>query len=432
VDRTRSRLAAALAAVVVAGALVAGLPTASATAAVVPACSNAACPDPTGWAAARWNTNAGYPSNGGTVDGANCTNYVAWRLMRTGGFTETQVRGLGSASVWDTQAASRGYTVDRVAAVGAVAQWDNNHVAYVEQVNTDGTIVLSESNVWAGTSSNRMWLRHRVISASAVDHFIHFRPTPPRSVLAPGDFDGDGFADVMAVRTDGVLKLYSGDGAGAFLDPAGTRIGTGWAQFRRVIPAGDFSGDHFADVFAIATDGRMYLYRGNGAGRWLPSRKQVGTGWQTLKSVFSPGDFSGDGLPDLLAVRSDGRLVLYRGNGAGGWKGTRTVFGAGFASARLVASAGDFDGDGKADVIAVASDGTVKLYRGNGTGTLLDPAGTVIASGWTDVTAIAGSGDVTGDGKTDLIAVRTGGQLFVHPGDGAALSLDGIPISVTW
>ena len=292
--------------------------------------------------------------------------------------------------------------------------------------------MISESNVWAGTPSNRMWLRHRVISASSVDHYIHLRPQGVKGVLAPGDFDGDGNGDLMAIRLDGVLKLYRGDGASGFLDLAGSQIGTGWAAFRHVIPTGDFSGDHRPDLLGVAKDGRLFLYRGNGVGGWLSGRLQIGTGWHTMRFVFSPGDFSGDGLTDLLAVQSDGRVRLYTGNGKGGWKGTPVYVSTGFSTATLVGSPGDFDGDGFTDMIALWPDGTVKLYPGNGLKGWLNPSGVVIGTGWTGATSLAGRGDVTGDGLTDLFALRTGSELFLHPGDGALIGAVGIPLSVTW
>ena len=429
--RTRSRLVAALLTAVVAAAVLAGVPAAPARAAVVTSCANAACPDPTGWATERWRPHAGYPSFGGTVNGMNCTNYVAWRLIRTGGYSTTAVAGLGNAGAWDTGALSKGYTVNRTPAVGAVAQWDSNHVAYVEQVNADGTIVISESNVWSGSSTNRMWLRHRVIAASAVGHFIHLKPHSVKAIIAPGDFDGDGKADLMAVRVDGVLKLYRGDGAGGFLDYAGTTIGTGWAVFKTVLAAGDFSGDLKPDLLAVSTDGLLYLYRGNGSGGWLAPRTLIGSGWSTMRFVFSPGDFSGDGFSDVFAVLPDGRVRVYDGNGKGGWKGTLAFVASGFATASRMFSPGDFDGDGFADMVALGPDGTVKLYSGNGANGWLDAAGTTIGEGWTGITGFTGRGDITGDGGTDLFVLRTGSQLSLNPGP-APLGVDGARLSVTW
>jgi hypothetical protein len=41
--------------------------------------------------------------------------------------------------------------------------------------------------------------------------------------------------------------------------------------------------------------------------------------------IYSPGDFSGDGNPDVLARTATGTIVLYRGNGAGGWLGSSQI-----------------------------------------------------------------------------------------------------------
>lgn len=430
---SRSRLISALLAVVVAGAALVGLPL-SAQAAVVSSCTNSGCPDPTNWSDARWDAHAGYPSNGGTLDGMNCTNYVAWRLMKTQGFSSSAVSGLGNASTWDTRAASKGYTVDRKASVGAVAQWDSNHVAYVEQVNGDGTIVISESNTWMGDPSQRKWLRHRVVTASGVDHFIHFLPAEPsaaKTVLAPGDFDGDGFPDLMVVLADGRLMLFRGDGAGGFLSTTGTKLNGSWSGYKRVFTVGDFTGDGHTDLMGIARDGKLYLMRGTGTK--LETRTQVGSGWEKRRFAFSPGDFTGDGKTDVLTVQADGKLVLYAGGGKGGWKsGTRPTLATGFGAAVLVGSPGDVDGDGKADVIAVWKDGTVKLYPGNGKGALRSKTGTVIASGWAGVSGFEGRGDFTGDALADLVLLRADGKLALSPGDGSTFGTGGPALGVTW
>lgn len=434
----RSRLAAALVAAVVAlsalGAA-AGPATAAgaAGAAGLPgACAATACPDPTGWSAERWKPHAGYPSHGGTLDGMNCTNYVAWRLLQNG-VAEGSIRGLGNAATWAARAATKGFTVNGTAAVGAIAQWNSNHVAYVEQINANGTMVISESNVWVGTQSSRTWLRHRTVSIASPDAFIHFRAVTavaPLRVFSPGDFDRDGTNDLLVVRSDGLLKLYRGDGAGAFRVTGGTTIGRGWAGFRAVFSPGDFSGDRAPDVIGISA-GKLYLYRGNGKGGWLGGRIQIGSGWGAMRFVFSSGDFSGDGKADVLAVLPDGRLRMYTGNGASRWKGTPRDILTGLQTATLVTSPGDVDGDGRPDVVAVGADGALRLFPGDGRGGFLDRTGIVLGTGWADATALAGR-DLTGDGVGDLLAVRTGQGLSLHAGPGAGAIAPGTRLDVTW
>jgi FG-GAP-like repeat len=146
-------------------------------------------------------------------------------------------------------------------------------------------------------------------------------------VFSPGDFTGDGRADIAGVKPNGDLYLYRGNGTGGFNPLAGTRVGTGWGIFAKVFSPGDFTGDRRADIAGVKPNGDLYLYRGNGAGGFNPlAGTRVGTGWGIFANVFSPGDFTGDRRADIAGVKPNGDLYLYRGNGAGGFNppaGTR-------------------------------------------------------------------------------------------------------------
>ena len=136
---------------------------------------------------------------------------------------------------------------------------------------------------------------------------------------ARADWSGDGHADVLAIDPGERLLLYRGNGAGGWLTGTGEPIGTGWGAFTAVLSPGDFSGDDKPDLLVRRADGALLLYRGNGAGGWLTGMGEpIGSGWETFTALLSPGDFTGDGKPDVLARRPDGALLLYRGDGAGG------------------------------------------------------------------------------------------------------------------
>jgi hypothetical protein len=95
-----------------------------------------------------------------------------------------------------------------------------------------------------------------------------------------------------------------------------------------IFSPGDFNGDGFNDVLARESGGNLWLYPGNGSGGWLP-RQQVGNGWNAMSAMLGPGDFNGDGKSDVLARDSAGRLWLYPGNGAAGWL-SRSQIGTGW------------------------------------------------------------------------------------------------------
>ena len=112
-----------------------------------------------------------------------CTAYVMWRLFDAGVSHQLWCCG-GDAGQWDTQFRGKGVDVDEHAAVGSVAQWEPfgrgarsyGHVAYVEAVNADGSIVVWEMNFDGRCGGPTA----RTISPgdnSWPDHFIHFERT---------------------------------------------------------------------------------------------------------------------------------------------------------------------------------------------------------------------------------------------------------------
>ena len=120
---------------------------------------------------------------------------------------------------------------------------------------------------------------------------------------------------------------------------------------------------------------------------------------------------------DLLAVNSAGKLLLYRGNGAGGWlSGSGTAIGSGWGGFTSILYAGDFDGDKRADIVARDANGTLWLYGTTGTGGWL--ARKAIGSGWQGFDAVFSPGNFDGAGGPDLIARRPNGQLVLYKGDG--------------
>ena len=139
------------------------------------------------------------------------------------------------------------------------------------------------------------------------------------SLLSPGDFSGDGVPDVLARKADGTLWLYAGDGHGRWA-AAGLRIGSGWQIFDTIESPGDFTGDGNADVLARRTDGSLWLYAGNGHGGWAAGGKQVGSGWQGYAQFLPGGDRNRDGARGPAGPAAEmARWWPYYGNGRGGW-----------------------------------------------------------------------------------------------------------------
>lgn len=177
----------------------------------------------------------------------------------------------------------------------------------------------------------------------------------------------------------------------------------------------DPSGDRRADIVARDGAGRLLMYPGNGTGGFLPTR-QIGNGWQNMTAIVSPGDVTGDKTSDVWARDTAGRLWVYPGNGAGGWLTPRQV-GWGWASITALVTPGDFNGDGRNDLLARDVAGAMWLYPGDGRGGFL--ARRQVGSGWQVMTAVVGSGDMNGDRGVDVLARDAGGDLWLYRGNGA-------------
>lgn len=86
----------------------------------------------------------------------------------------------------------------------------------------------------------------------------------------------------------------------------------------RAVVAGDFTGDGKADAYAIQNSAAPYLYTGKGDGT-SDGASQTGQGWQGWQGMrlVSGGDFNGDGRTDIIAINDNRGIYAYPGKAAG-------------------------------------------------------------------------------------------------------------------
>ncbi|MBT2470779.1 VCBS repeat-containing protein [Streptomyces sp. ISL-66] len=126
-----------------------------------------------------------------------------------------------------------------------------------------------------------------------------------------------------------------------------------------------------------------------------------------------PGDLTGDGRPDLLAVRKDGALRLYPGAEGGRFGSAQVLATGGFLGA-VVSHRGDWTGDGREDVLARI--GTeLYVYPNAGGGTLGSPVTIPNRENQWGTVKPRAVGDYDGDGRPDIVVQGASG-LWLHRG----------------
>ncbi|GLY93911.1 VCBS repeat-containing protein [Actinoplanes sp. NBRC 103695] len=225
--------------------------------------------------------------------------------------------------------------------------------------------------------------------------------------LTFGDITGDGRPDLGAVDGTGTLWIYPGTG---YVYPGtGTRskavfgarfsVGRGWSQFTTIVKHGDFNADGKTDVLARNTAGALFFYEGTGtAPSVFRPGVQVGRSWQTFKSIVGVGDFNSDGLDDLIAHKTNGELLLYRGtgNGANPLAGSPAVIGRSFTGG-LLTSLGDITGDGRTELFYRDSAGELFLYPSRDGDSPIDAGNRADVGDYSAVRQLVGAGNVYSD-----------------------------------
>jgi hypothetical protein len=222
--------------------------------------------------------------------------------------------------------------------------------------------------------------------------------------VAVGDFNADGNTDLVctyfSVRNPydpddyySAVQVLLGDGGGGFADSDECRLP---GSYPKGLAVADLNADGNLDVVTAdnyASNVSVLMGYGDGT-LGYPAGSDFATGPSPL--AVAVGDFTGDGIPDLVTA---GQTVdLLPGLGAGAF--AFPIYVSTINNGTVAAA--DFNRDGKFDVVTAA--GTVSVLLGNGDGTFAPPFDHAAGSLPTRVAI----GDFNGDGRPDVAASNAG------------------------
>ncbi|MCA1653027.1 MAG: FG-GAP-like repeat-containing protein [Sphingomicrobium sp.] len=332
-------------------------------------------------------------SGGDTLVGNSTDNVL------TGGLGRDTLIGGGGVDIFkDTAAGLNGDTIsdfsraDRIVVTDAVAGSFSASLSGNTLTYTGGSLTLT--SVPAG---------HVVFQASASGVQL----TIVGSTVA-NDFNGDGRSDILWRNDNGSLSDWLGSGSGGFIvnDSALTGVPVNW----HVAGTGDFNADGRVDILWRNDAGGLSDWLATDSGGFTPNDavafSQVATSWH----VAGTGDFNNDGRDDILWRNDSGALSDWLGNGNGGFVANDAAAFAQVATSWHVAGTGDFNGDGRADILWRNDNGALSDWLGTANGGFAANDSAALMQAPTNWHIVA-TGDFNGDHRDDILWRNDNGTL---------------------
>jgi Ca2+-binding RTX toxin-like protein len=272
--------------------------------------------------------------------------------------------------------------------------------------NGDGRVDL----LWRNSNGQlSQWLGNNNGSFSGNGGVVNQNVSLDWKIAGTADFNGDGFSDILWRNTNGQLSQWLGTANGGFTSNGGIvnqNVPLDW----KIAGTVDFNGDGFSDILWRNTNGQLSQWLGTANGGFTGNggivNQTVGNDWK----IAGTADFNGDGRADILWRNDNGQLSQWLGTANGGFTGNGGIVNQTVGNDWKIAGTADFNGDGFSDILWRNTNGQLSQWLGAANGGFTGNGSIVnqfVANAW----KIQGTGDFNGDGRADIMWRNVSGQL---------------------
>jgi hypothetical protein len=227
---------------------------------------------------------------------------------------------------------------------------------------------------------------------------------------AHNDFNGDGRSDILWRDSNGTIFNFIGIANGGFVNN-GDNSSVSVATNTVVAGIGDFDGDGRDDILWRSNTGAIFDFLATSNGGFTNNGDNSFVSVSTSTLVAGVGDFNGDGRSDILWRDTSGTIFNFLASANGGFTNNGDNSSVSVAASTQVAGVGDFNGDGLADLLWRDSSGAIFDFLGTPNGGFVNNGDNSFVLVPT-TTQVAGIGDFNGDGLDDILWRNDTGGIF--------------------